>query len=725
MWRQRWSKVWKEKSGITLVELIVAFALIGLFMTAASFVLTSSLRLFTRMQSVSSAVTVSDILLDKIAGEISAAKQPHMQGDVASDHGGYYIWLGKDGNMDFGSGSEWITMWNRSKSPLAIYAEPDGALCLRYYETVRGEVGAAITGASKTVPEMNWHFDNGVYMGYRITEGGLTFSREDPENHPNVIRIDLEIHNDRTGFTYRSSRYAECYNYNYKLEQVKKYLGVRPDKYGMPEDTPPVEAEHFVIKNDEIGGGGGTEEPTIPYGVICYYGNQVIYQNDNVGLAYPNEKKYLKPDEIPDIDGYIFNEDDSYDYLLGITIREEIMTEKDNRFALYYNRAEESAVGFTIYYKSAYTGKEIREKRVISANYGDKITFEAVDIDGYNLNGQWWVETEYTKDNYEYVFYYEPFVNNYRIVFYRTGGEDLAVLQGSIRTDETVILDVPYDKLYGYKVEEKNYNGVILKDGKCQLTAGGWGDSKRYEVRIPCDPVDVPYTIYYKCGDILLAKDTLASGKYGDTIWLSPKTFSGYSPKVWSASLKLDHVEGCQYTFEYTMNEGGNDAPFHPAGSNIEIEIEAKTEREPTNLENQIAQDIFRFFNEGWNKIEIWGEKYLTGAYKIFELDGEKYAVAGGTNREDFEKTLQEKLVGQEGIDKDNIIEIKEDDISNEKDRRIFLEYILKNAGASEEYINGIHSIDIEFDEDDNPKRLEKVSFKNEDGEEIKIKYKK
>ena len=40
-------------------------------------------------------------------------------------------------------------------------------------------------------------------------------------------------------------------------------------------------------------------------------------------------------------------------------------------------------------------------------------------------------------------------------------------------------------------------------------------------------------------------------------------------------------------------------------------------------------------------------------------------------------------------------------------------------------YINGIHSIDIEFDEDDNPKRLEKVSFKNEDGEEIKIKYKK
>ena len=63
--------------------------------------------------------------------------------------------------------------------------------------------------------------------------------------------------------------------------------------------------------------------------------------------------------------------------------------------------------------------------------------------------------------------------------------------------------------------------------------------------------------------------------------------------------------------------------------------------------------------------------------------------------------SLQEKLVGQEGIDKDNIIEIKEDDISNEKDRRIFLEYILKNAGASEEYINGIHSIDIEFDEDD------------------------
>lgn len=240
---------------MTLVELIVTFALIGLFMTASSFVLTSSLRLFTHMQSVSSAVTVSDVLLDKIAGEIAAAKEPNMnQDEVAFDYGGYYVWLGKDDE------SEWITMWNRSGSPLAIYAEPDGALCLKYYETVRGEVGTEFKADSVKVPEMDWHFDPGVYMGYHITEGGLTFTREDPDDHPNVIRIDLEITNDRTGFTYQAFRYAECYNYKFKQEQVKKYLGVRPEGSGLSEDEPPEAAVDFVIKKEESEGGGGEPE---------------------------------------------------------------------------------------------------------------------------------------------------------------------------------------------------------------------------------------------------------------------------------------------------------------------------------------------------------------------------------------------------------------------------------------------------------------------------------
>lgn len=359
MWRQRWSKLWKEKSGITLVELIVAFALMGLFMTAASFVLTSSLRLFTRMQSVSSAVTVSDILLDKIAGEISAAKQPDLDpGGMVFKDRGYYVWLGKDGNMDFGSGSEWITMWNRSGSPLAIYAEPDGALCLRYYETVRGEVGAVITGDLKTVPEMNWHFDNGVYMGYRITEGGLTFSREDPENHPNVIRIDLEIHNDRTGFTYRSSRYAECYNYNYKLEQVKKYLGVRPDKFGMPEDTPPVKEKDFAITNDGSGGTGepDPDEPT-KYAYSVYYrtdpGNDADgwikwIEDEAVDGTVIWVTEDLTPEEgmlkLPplDIPGYVYDELASQSM---ITIGSLI---SKNNLYLRYNQKTIERVAFTV-----------------------------------------------------------------------------------------------------------------------------------------------------------------------------------------------------------------------------------------------------------------------------------------------------------------------------------------------------------------------------------------
>ena len=250
MWKQKLLAFRKKTAGVTLVELIVTFALIGMFMTAASFMLTSSLRLFIQLQSVSGAVTVSDVLLDKIAGEIAAAKEPDMDNsDAAFDYGGYYIWMEKD------DGSQWMTLWNRSGSPMAIYADGGGELCLKYYETVRGKVGAEVTDDSLTVPEMDWHFDHGVYMGYRITEGGLTFTREDPENHPNVIRIDLEIHNEKSGFTYRASRYAECYNYKFTETQVKKYLCVRPGEPEMPE-----KAVDFVIRKVE-NGGGEAEKP--------------------------------------------------------------------------------------------------------------------------------------------------------------------------------------------------------------------------------------------------------------------------------------------------------------------------------------------------------------------------------------------------------------------------------------------------------------------------------
>lgn len=235
--------------GVTLVELIVTFALIGLFMTAATSMLTSTLKLFTRMQATSRAITVSDMLLDKIAGEITAAIVP-----PENSTNGYYFWLQPKSVAKEGE-PRWVVFRNRSKSPIAIFAAEaqedgkanietmgQGELFIRYYSVSEHE--------GRAVHELDWHFDSRVYMGYSIDK--LWFEQEYGDEHPNVVKIHLTLRNPRTGFVYSTFRYAENYNYDFASNYMCERTETEPGIISFP-----VEADEFRIK----GQNGGTEKP--------------------------------------------------------------------------------------------------------------------------------------------------------------------------------------------------------------------------------------------------------------------------------------------------------------------------------------------------------------------------------------------------------------------------------------------------------------------------------
>lgn len=235
----------KECRGMTMVELIVTFALLGIFMVAATFMLTATLRLFTRSQSTSNAITVSDLILDKISGEIAAADIPQKDTD------GYYFWLER--GTDATSKSKWIALCNRSGSPISIYAD-EGRLYLKYYQMIKTD--------KKEVNEINWHYDKRVYMGYQIES--LLFSQPDPLTHPEVILIDLTLKHTRTGFTYSTCRYAK----NYNFDPTTDYMCARSDgSNGMP-----TEAAEFEIKKENP-----PSPPTPPEPTTAEY--TVYYQN--------------------------------------------------------------------------------------------------------------------------------------------------------------------------------------------------------------------------------------------------------------------------------------------------------------------------------------------------------------------------------------------------------------------------------------------------------------
>lgn len=141
-----------EANGMTLVELIVALALTGMFAACAVMMLSSSLRLHTRIQAISDAVIVSHLLLDRIAEEISAADIP-----------------------------------------------------------AKGEDSTAIPEFLDAGQWTDRYCEERYYLGYYIEN--LSFSRDEPDMHPEVIRIDLTLKNSKTGFQYTAFQYTKNYNY--------------------------------------------------------------------------------------------------------------------------------------------------------------------------------------------------------------------------------------------------------------------------------------------------------------------------------------------------------------------------------------------------------------------------------------------------------------------------------------------------------------------------------
>lgn len=148
----------KDRSGITLVEVIVNLALMGIFMMAAVFVITTSLRVFDRMQSLSRAMMVSNMILDQMTDELDSvmAEMPDEIPDKISDE-----------------------------------------IPEKIQDTIRG------------LQDKSRKPGSNVYLGFEIQR--LVCLRPRPEEHPEVFRIDLTLYLERTGMTYETYRYVKTF----------------------------------------------------------------------------------------------------------------------------------------------------------------------------------------------------------------------------------------------------------------------------------------------------------------------------------------------------------------------------------------------------------------------------------------------------------------------------------------------------------------------------------
>jgi prepilin-type N-terminal cleavage/methylation domain-containing protein len=192
----------KKNRGMTLVELMVSFALISIFMVSATMLISSISNIYYQAKGVSYGLQVTNILQGKISEELAGALNEDITSDDFLDASG----AGISGAMLISQDCIEFTNSDGSHVNLGLY-EKEGKkyLSLHYYPVPTGSDGSNLYEA------VDWTFDKETYMGYSVTD--LKFSRPGGDYDYNIIQIDLTITSPKYG-DYTTTEYVQCYNFD-------------------------------------------------------------------------------------------------------------------------------------------------------------------------------------------------------------------------------------------------------------------------------------------------------------------------------------------------------------------------------------------------------------------------------------------------------------------------------------------------------------------------------
>lgn len=189
------------KSGFTLVEFVVTFALLLIFTTGTCRVMADSMKVYYKIRGLNNSQQVIDMLMEKISGEIEGAQVGVENTDPE-----------KDTRMRLSADSKSISLANRSSSYVTISATEDSEKYLNiHYRKVQG------AGSEVVYQNVDWKFDPKAYLGFSIKE--LKFELSGDEYRRNVIKVTLTITAPEYG-DFTSVRYVGCYNY-YELQDAE------------------------------------------------------------------------------------------------------------------------------------------------------------------------------------------------------------------------------------------------------------------------------------------------------------------------------------------------------------------------------------------------------------------------------------------------------------------------------------------------------------------------
>jgi prepilin-type N-terminal cleavage/methylation domain-containing protein len=173
----------KSNSGMTLVEMIVSFALLAIFLAATTAILATISNMYFHIKGESASKQISNIILSKISSEIEGSTEFEIIDD------------------------ETVVLNNRSNTKIQIFSSSN-KFKIRYFSVVNDDVKKE---------ETIWELDDKVYNGFKVDslkfikantltsysdsslkEYGL-YDFKDKEYNDNVVIILLKITSPRYG----------------------------------------------------------------------------------------------------------------------------------------------------------------------------------------------------------------------------------------------------------------------------------------------------------------------------------------------------------------------------------------------------------------------------------------------------------------------------------------------------------------------------------------------
>lgn len=189
-----------NNAGFTLTEMIVAFALLALFMVAATRVISYTVEIYHAAKGSTNGYEVSTMIANKLVGMIEDATGPYSTGAAGE--------VVADGPSVEAGGSS-IKFCNTENCNVTIGLNSNNFVEIVYAEVIAED-------PADNVGEIKWTFDENAYMGYVVS--GLNFSSPGAGYPENVLKMTITLNSFKYG-EYTSEYYIKC-------ARVEKIVGI-------------------------------------------------------------------------------------------------------------------------------------------------------------------------------------------------------------------------------------------------------------------------------------------------------------------------------------------------------------------------------------------------------------------------------------------------------------------------------------------------------------------